>query len=161
MSSRGARGSATVVLAILAACAAAPAIAQAPPTLDELGFLAGCWTGTTGALRVEEQWTRADGGVMLGTTRFHRDGRVVDWEFARLVEDGTGVTLWPYPRGVISEHGFPLVRTDGEYVFENLEHDFPVRIVYARIGTRSLRPRIEGHDGRGPSWALERVDCPG
>jgi hypothetical protein len=53
------------------------------------------------------------------------------------------------------------VSTDGEYVFENLEHDFPVRIVYVRVGADRLEPRIEGRDGDASGWTLERVDCPG
>ena len=71
------------------------------------------------------------------------------------------VTLWPYPKGVRSERGFPLVREEDGYVFENLEHDFPVRIVYVREGEDRLAPRIEGSDGQGPGWQLARVACPG
>jgi hypothetical protein len=134
--------------------------AQRRFTLDDVSFLAGCWTGTMGSLDMREQWTEAAGGVMLGTTRYLRDGVVVDWEFGRLLQDESGVTLWPYPRGVMSEHGFPLVHIEGEYVFENLEHDFPVRIVYVREGEDALHPRIEGRDGAGPDWSLRRSECP-
>jgi hypothetical protein len=122
--------------------------------------MAGCWSGRTGSLRLSEQWSEARGGIMLGTTRFLRDEAVVDWEFGRIEEDGEGVTLWPYPRGSISEQGFPLVRTGEEIVFENLGHDFPVRIVYAPQGPDSLRVRIEGADGRGQEWSVEREACP-
>lgn len=128
--------------------------------LADLAFLSGCWAGTMGSLDMREQWSEAAGGVMLGTTRYLRDGMVVDWEFGRIVESEEGVTLWPYPKGTISEHGFPLVRADDEYVFENLEHDFPVRIVYVRSGENGLSPRIEGRDGTGPGWTLQRVPCP-
>jgi hypothetical protein len=114
-----------------------------------------------GSLDMMEQWTRPEGGLMLGTTRYFRDGTVVDFEFARMEQDDEGVTLWPYPRGEISEHGFPLVSVEGEYVFENLEHDFPVRIVYVRAGEDELEPRIEGRDGEGTGWTLRRVSCPG
>lgn len=152
------RGVAGTVL--MGALATAPAAAQQPYTLADIEFLAGCWAGEMGTLDMREQWTEAEGGVMLSTTRYIRDGAVVDWEFGRIVEDAGGVTYWPYPRGTISEHGFPLVRTDGEYVFENLEHDFPVRIVYVRDGEDGLSPRIEGRDGTGPGWTLRRVPCP-
>lgn len=137
------------------------AAAQAQYTLEDVAFLTGCWAGKMGSLDMREQWTEAAGGVMLSTTRYIRDGSVVDWEFGRMVEDEGGVTYWPYPRGTISEHGFPLVRTDGEYVFENLEHDFPVRIVYVRDGEVGLSPRLEGRDGTGPRWTLRRESCPG
>lgn len=129
-------------------------------TLGDVSFLAGCWAGTMGSLDMREQWSEAEGGVMLGTTRYFRDGRLADFEFAMMLADSSGVTLWPYPRGERSERGFPLVRTDDEFVFENLEHDFPVRIIYVRDGENRLSPRIEGLDGQGPGWRLERVDCP-
>ena len=135
--------------------------AQAARTLDDVAVLTGCWAGEMGPLTLEEQWGAASGAVMLATTRFIREGLVVDWEFARMVEDSAGVTLWPYPRGTISEHGFPLVSTDGALVFENLEHDFPVRIIYEVVSDDELRPRIEGTDGQGPSWWIQRVPCPG
>ena len=135
--------------------------AQEPPSLADVRFLAGCWSGETGSVLVSEQWSEARGGIMLGTTRFLRDGVVVDWEFGRIQQSDAGVTLWPYPSGSISEHGFPLVRIGQEIVFENLEHDFPVRIIYAQRGRGSLDIRIEGADGSGQEWSVERVACPG
>ena len=89
-------------------------------------------------------------------------GDIVTHALSGQVGAEEGVTLWPYPKGVLSEHGFPLVRAGvgGEYVFENLEHDFPVRIIYARESDDVLNPRIEGLDGNGPGWSLRRVDCP-
>jgi hypothetical protein len=136
-----------------------PAGAQEPFTLEDVAFLSGCWGGRADAVELREQWSEAVGGAMLGTTRFFRGGAVVDWEFGRIVEDAGGVTLWPYPRGVVSEHGFRLVRAGAESVFENLEHDFPVRIIYARESSDALRVRIEGADGGGQGWSVERVPC--
>ena len=144
---------------LMASLSTTPAAAQSH-TLEEVSFLAGCWAGTMGSLDMREQWSEVEGGVMLGTTRYFRDGRLADFEFAMLLEQEGNVVLWPYPRGERSERGFPLVSTDGEFVFENLEHDFPVRIIYVRQGERRLTPRIEGSDGEGPGWSLERVACP-
>jgi len=134
--------------------------AQQAFTLADVSWLSGCWAGRTGAIELREHWTEADGGVMLANTRFLRDGAVVDWEFGRLYADAQGVVLWPYPGGTPSEHGFRLVRTSPDFAFENLEHDFPVRIVYARTDPSGLRVRIEGSDGRGQEWSAERVPCP-
>lgn len=147
-------------VAVLAALES-PLAAQTPFTLDDISFLAGCWAGHMGSLDMLEQWSAPEGGMILGSTRYLREGRVVDWEFGMLVGDDEGVTLWPYPRGERSADGFPLVRTEGEYVFENLEHDFPVRIVYVRDGPDGLTPRIEGRDGEARGWSLRRVTCPG
>ena len=148
--------------AALGPLAPAPGLAQAPPelTLHSVAFLSGCWSGRSGAVQLREHWSEAEGGVMLGTTRFFRDGAVVDWEFGRIVESADGVTLWPYPRGVVPQQGFGLVRAGTELVFENLEHDFPVRIIYRRDAADGLRVRIEGADGDGQEWSIERVACP-
>jgi hypothetical protein len=127
---------------------------------SDLAFLTGCWSGTMGSLDMREQWTEAEGGVMLGTTRYYREGRLADFEFAMISEIDGSLTLWPYPGGTRSPRGFPLVRWGGELVFENLQHDFPVRIVYPRDEAGILRPRIEGRDGSSRGWELTRVECP-
>lgn len=43
----------------------------------------------------------------------------------------------------------------------SLDHDFPVRIIYARDGEAGLAPRIEGRDGEQRGWTLRRTSCPG
>lgn len=134
--------------------------AQQRFSIADVASLTGCWAGRTGELQLREQWTDAAGGLMLGTTRFLRDGSVVDWEFGRLLSDGEGVVLWPYPGGALSEHGFRLVRVSPALVFENLEHDFPVRISYAPSGSDALRVRIEDANGNGREWSVSRVPCP-
>ena len=136
------------------------AAAQERFTIADVASMTGCWAGGTGPVQLREQWSEAEGGAMLGSTRFFRDGAVVDWEFGRVVEDAEGVVLWPYPRGTVSEHGFRLVRKTPALVFENLEHDFPVRVIYTPASERALRVRIEGADGGGQEWSVERVDCP-
>jgi hypothetical protein len=145
---------------VLGLASAGSADAQERLTLEDVSHLSGCWGGRTGAIELREHWSEAVGGAMLGTTRFLRNGSVVDWEFGRIAEDAEGVTLWPHPRGVASEHGFRLVRAGAEAVFENLEHDFPVRIIYARESANALHVRIEGADGQGQGWWVERVECP-
>ena len=148
------------VLLVPALIAPLGAQAQESFTLGDVAWLAGCWTGDTGTVQLREHWTEAQGGVMLGSTRFFRDGAVVDWEFGRIHAEGDGVVLWPYPRGSMSEHGFRLVRASPALVFENLEHDFPVRIIYTPTGTDALAVRAEGADGRGQQWSATRTQCP-
>lgn len=152
---------AAVIVATLLAGGAVLHAQTAYPWSD-VAFLSGCWSGTMGSLDMREQWSEVEGNVMLGTTRFYRDGVLVDFEFASISVIDDAITLWPYPGGNRSPRGFPLVRSDGsEVVFENLEHDFPVRIIYARDGERAVAPRIEGRDGSSRGWALQRVTCPG
>ena len=133
--------------------------AQSTFTIEDVALLKGCWVGDLDGIELREQWSDGGGGMMLGTTRFFRDGRVVDFEFGMFIQDENGVTLWPYPKGERSANGFPLVSTSGELVFENLAHDFPVRIIYRPRGT-SVYPRIEGRDGQVREWLLNPVACP-
>lgn len=156
------------MLVILAGAQAVETAAQQPTSaaprspwsIEAVAPLSGCWEGGLGELDMREQWTDGQAGAMLGTTRYFREGELVDFEFAMITEADEGVVLWPYPRGVRSEHGFPLVDAGRTLVFENLDHDFPVRIMYERLDDDRLAPRIEGRDGEGRGWELRRVPCP-
>lgn len=159
------RARVSLVVAATVATWATPSYseAQAAYSLEDIAFLTGCWKGQMGTLDMREQWSEAEAGVMLGNTRFIRAGRMADFEFGMFVESEEGVTLWPYPRGERSANGFPLARIQEgrEFVFENLEHDFPVRIIYVHDRPDHLAPRIEGRDGESRGWSLSRVSCPG
>ncbi len=131
--------------------------------LRVLEFLSGCWRGSFGQSgAIEEFYTGADGGLMLGTTRFFRGDRVVQYEFARIqVEDGH-VVLMPYPNGRPSEHGFALTSFhDDTAVFEAPEHDYPKRIIYARDADDGRTASIDaGADDPSPRvWTMTRVPC--
>jgi hypothetical protein len=58
---------------------------------------------------------------------------------------------------------FALLRiTQTEAVFENLEHDLPQRVAYAKEGESKLRARIEGtQDGklRVIEFPMTRTSC--
>ena len=148
--------------ALLALAMTAPmAPSQAQQSLEDLAPLSGCWVGGTDTVDMREQWSDAGGGAMLGSTRYLRNGALVGFEFARIVQTDTAIVLWPYPGGERSPRGFPLVQVGPELVFANPEHDFPVRIIYRVVDEDQLAPRIEGSDGEGRGWELHRVSCPG
>ena len=142
-----------VATGMLAIALSAPLTAQERYTLQDVSFLSGCWAGQIGSLDMREQWTEAAGGVMLSTTRYLRGGAVVDWEFGRIVEDADGVTLWPYPKGVISEHGFPLVSTAREYVFENLAHEWAGMISISGSPSKTV-PHYEPNSRHVPLYMV-------
>jgi hypothetical protein len=142
-----------------------PVVAQqqypAMSPLAPLAFMSGCWRGVPQPNRpvIEEQYTAATTNIMLGTTRYIRDGRTVDFEFSRIQADSTGIVLVPHPRGKESVR-FRLLRTStGEVTFENPEHDFPNRIIYRRSSQDTLTARIEGNNGRAMQWQMARVAC--
>lgn len=138
----------------------------APPgsgTLAALSFMVGCWRspGGEGRASLEERWSPGEGGVMLGTSRFVRDGTVVSFEFALLRADGSEVALLPHPGGVASEHPFRLTSVGGgEAVFEAPEHDYPRRILY-RLVPEGLEARIDSGTGDDTPrrWTMRAIDC--
>jgi hypothetical protein len=79
----------------------------------------------------------------------------------RRLENGT-LAFLAQPAGQPAT-AFPLVQlTRDEVVFENRGHDFPQRVIYARVDDSRLAARIEGQiDGRQQvaDFPLIRVPC--
>lgn len=122
-------------------------------------FMTGSWHGTFGGATVDEQWTNAQGGVMLATSRTVGANGKTSFEFLRIERrDGALVYLaMPQAR---PETPFPLkTMTDSRVVFENLGHDYPQRILYWRDGAK-LCGRVEGMvHGKleGEEWCWSRA----
>lgn len=120
---------------------ATPAAAADFPT-----WMTGSWWATVGGVKMEEHWTTADGGVMLGTHRDIRPNGKVAFEFLRIEKRDAGLAYVAQPGGRPATI-FPLkTLTASRVVFENLLHDFPQRIVYWRDNLE-LCARVEGTIG--------------
>ena len=136
-------------LILLVATVMAPA--QRPRArLDAIAFMQGCWTGlaANGAV-IEERYTPPADNLIIGMTRYVKNGRVVDFEFTTLEYRDSTIILVPRPKGQRSDE-FPLKEIrDGYAVWENPAHDFPQRIIYRRSAPRELTARIEGKTARG------------
>lgn len=136
-------------------------LAGAAPTgptagVGQLAWLSGDWISRRGDNWVEERWTEANGGVMLGTAR-HGDGdRVTSFEFMRIAETGGVITFWGSPEGRPAV-GFRLTRAGpSDATFENPAHDFPTRISYRRAGGE-LIATISGPGNSGEQrWVYRR-----
>lgn len=143
--------------------ATATTLATASATLDDLAFMAGCWRGefSEGAA-LEEFYSTPSENLIVGTSRFLRGGRAVQFEFSRITADSAGIVLLPFPGGRPSEHPFALTSLDGESAtFEAPEHDFPKRILYSRGADGTLTARIDGgsDDSRAQVWRMQPVAC--
>lgn len=148
-----------VMLGICCAIAVAVPVSNGsePFSLDDIEFMVGHWASRSGQLEMEEVWLAAKGGVMLGLHRDVAPGSKAFFEFLR-IEDRDGELVYvASPRGIGSTD-FVLVTADQHgVVFENLEHDFPQRIIYRRDGNR-LIARIEGEVGgklKSSDWVWE------
>lgn len=128
--------------------------ATAVPSIAALAWMSGSWAGTTSGVEMEEHWTAAKGGSMIGIHRDVVNGLTASFEFLEIRQASDGVVYVSSPnRGPSTP--FRLVEASGSrVVFENPTHDYPQRIIYWKDGM-DLRARIEGaQDGKleGEEW---------
>lgn len=131
---------------------------SAAPTVDDFAWLAGHWRLEKSDRVIDEQWMAPAGGVMLGMARTVKNSRAVEHEFVQLRADADGTLAYVVSASGQPEVAFRLVSlVDGQAVFENLRHDFPQRIIYARQTDGSLLAAIEGP---GRDGQVKRIDYP-
>ena len=131
--------------------------------VSDLAFMSGCWRGVTrSGTTIEEFYTGPSSNMIIGTTRYVREGRVVDFEFTRIDQTDSGAVITPHPKGVRSVSFAPKVVESNRAVWENPTHDVPQRILYTRVGADTLVARIEGRTPSGDralEWRMTRADC--
>jgi hypothetical protein len=147
---------------LLGAPAPAPP-GDAPPTLADLAFMAGCWRGPAGeGATIEEYYTAPSDNLILGVSRYTKGARVTSYEFSTIAREGAEIVLTPRPSGQ-EPVAFRLTRLDSTgAVWENPAHDFPILISYRRGPGDSLIARIEGpgRDGkRSMEWRMGPATC--
>lgn len=141
-----------------------PAVADAGPRdLSQLAWLGGCWQAEDAEAGSGEHWMPLAGGTLLGVSRTVKQGRTVAHEFMQIREDANGqVAFFAQPAGQ-PPAVFPLLRISAtEAVFQDLEHDFPQRVVYGLAGPDRLDARIEGVRDGAPvavRFPMRRVSC--
>ena len=125
--------------------------------VDSLAWMSGSWAGTRDGVTSEEHWTSPAGGGLVGMHKDVRAGRMSGFEFLRIAVDPAGKVCYVSSPGGTPPTSFCAVEiTDRRVVFENLQHDFPQRILYWLDDAGKLHARIEGPvDGRETSQ--ERV----
>jgi len=132
------------------------------PPVSAISFMSGCWTGPSpSGATIEEHYTSPSENLLIGMTRYVRNGRVVDFEFTTVERTDSTFVMTPRPKGVKSD-SFPLKEvSDGRATWENLKHDFPQRIIYRRGPDGALIARIEGTTPKGErhvEWTMHPCD---
>jgi hypothetical protein len=129
-------------------------------SLADMTFMVGHWVGKAGSVEMEESWIAPKGGVMLGLHRDVAPGKKAFFEYLR-VEDRDGALVYvASPKGAGATDFVLVALDDRGAVFENLEHDFPQRIIYRRHEDH-LTARVEGEvDGemRSSEWVWALVE---
>lgn len=148
---------------LLLTLALAAPVTVAAAGIDQLAWLAGCWSAEGAEPGSAEHWMAPAGGLMLGTARTLKNGRVREFEFMRIAEAADGrLQYTALPSGQRETTFAQRALTDAEVVFENLQHDFPQRVIYRRVGSDRLQARIEGQRQgveRGIDFPMRRVAC--
>ncbi len=156
------RSSRMAVALLLLACG--PAAAQAPITIEQAGWLTGCWVMQRGQSTIEEQWMAPAGGTMLGMGRTIKSGRLDDYELVLLRAQDGRLDYEAHPMMQGTAIFSATLVSDTLLQFENPRHDFPKVITYRRRGADSLVARIAAGPAPGDRqviFAYRRMPCPG
>ena len=140
-----------------------PSPGLSPRTIADLAWLEGHWVGSDGPLQMEEIWTSAAGGVLVG---LHKDvttrggtAQKVWFEFQRIEGGADGIAYVAQPGGQPPTRFALIEQADRRVVFANPAHDFPQRILYWLDDAGALHARNEGpKDGKTVSqeWTWTR-----
>lgn len=155
-----------LILLITLAFLSTPGFAQAKIDVSKVAWLTGCWemkNEKSGSLTAE-QWTTSSGGTIFGIGRtFNGIGKLVSWELMRIAQEGESAKFYAQLPDAAQATAFALKSaTADELVFENLNNDFPHRVIYRNAGVEKLSARIEGMmnaKATGVDFAFSRVKC--
>jgi hypothetical protein len=137
-----------VTLAVVSSGKTLRSPAPAPAKLTELAWMSGDWqTPAGGKAQIEEHWTLPAGGTMIGMGRTVVGGKTAEFEFLRLEQRGGDVFYVANPNARCPQTDFKLTSlSPQEAVFENLEHDFPKRVIYRKTSA-GLVASVDGGVG--------------
>ncbi|OBV38456.1 DUF6265 family protein [Janthinobacterium psychrotolerans] len=117
-----------------------------PETVAKFAWLTGCWQVDGAEPGSGEQWSTVAGGTILGTSRTVKGGKTTAFEFVqlRLTVPGQLAYIVQPSGGPAVE--FNLLRQDkpSEFIFANLDNDFPSRIIYRHVSERVVHASIVG-----------------
>lgn len=142
---------------LAAALIVTAASAAEPSKLAALDWITGAWMAQDGENTIEERWLGPYGDLMLGVSLTANNGSAVAFEYLRIEAKDGAITYLAQPGGR-PPTAFKLVKHEpGLAVFENLEHDFPQRIIYRLIDKDHLTARVESAGGEGMDFAYTRA----
>lgn len=155
----------STVFVVVALLAGNPwsALGQSADPLAPIAWLAGCWSADGKDAGSGEYWLPPAGGTMFGASRTVQNGRTVEHEFMQLRVNADGRLAFIAAPSGQRETAFVASHTaDGAVTFENLQHDFPQRVIYRLVATGRMLARIEGMQGgalRGVEFPMTRIVC--
>lgn len=135
-----------LIFGMLASC-------QRKPKLP-LSLYAGLWKMETDEGSIFEEWEKVSDSLFTGMSYVVKDGDTILMETLSLKYSNGQLCYAPVLQNQNDgqEILFPLkeyVEAEKKFVFENITHDFPQRIIYHFADDKTLNARIEGDvDGK-------------
>lgn len=121
-----------------------PATPPLDASLDKLSFMLGSYSHEKSGVTTSETWIAPGGKVMLGLGSTVKNGQTIFFEYLRVESRDDGIYYIPQPKGAPPTLFKASEILDGKVTFENPQHDFPSRISYERLDTKTIKARIEG-----------------
>ena len=120
--------------------------------LSQLNWLIGQWKNVDGDYTTYEIWEKNNDKLFSGKSFSIKDVDTIFYESITLQQNGEELYYIPTVRGQNENAPVPFKFSklvEGEYFFENKEHDFPQQIVYKNPQPDFLCARIQGKkDGK-------------
>jgi hypothetical protein len=110
-------------------------------------FMLGKWEMSIAKGKITESWEKTKDG-MAGKSYRHKlngDSSLTESVDIKIIDNTWNYCVTAHEKGNEGKTNFKLVSfSDGTYIFENKQHDFPQRVIYQDKGKDALLAWIEG-----------------
>jgi len=136
--------------------------AQTKTSIEDISWLSGCWEMSEGDFIVTELRMAPTGNIMIGLSQTVSNNKTSGYEFLKIEEKEDKLVYTAIPSGQTETSFYQVLLNDTMVVFENMEHDFPQRIIYTLLNKDSFNARVEATENgelKGFDLQMKRVDC--
>lgn len=158
---------AAAALVLIAAVAVAwpPEESAKPVKLETIRWMTGAWRCDDPHEPLEEHWTEARNGVMVGMSRIGDNPERTIYEIILIEEHATAplMSIRHFGKGLAVRDrrvaNFRLTSaSEKEAVFDDPSNDFPSKIIYRLAGENKLLVRLENKDNsRSKDFPMQRI----
>lgn len=116
-----------------------------PLPIGKLYWLEGDWKGRVHGGMMYESWELGIDSAIVGQARIMVQGDTIFHEFMQIIKEDDQLFYIATVSHNTDPVSFKLVKWDSKgYLFENKNHDYPTRIIYANTLGDMMLVRIEG-----------------